>query len=123
MQRWTLWRSRSTYEVHLDQVPAWAVAVSKLTELVDVATRHRLCGSQTPEICWKIPVGRPIYEVDGGERYLVNSLASQLDDIFSYLSCLDVMTAKTLHHIPVTRNEAIILGWADYDTEEPEIDA
>lgn len=121
MDIWVLWHGQNGYEVELTQVPWWALAASRFTELVDEATGHHLCGSNSPDWMWRLPLGRPVYDAsvveEGEEPFLVNSLAGALCDFFSWAGCLDVHAARPLYRFPVSVEVALALG-AEVEEED-----
>lgn len=57
---------------------AWAV-VSQAADLIDThVTRHWLCAANLPEVLWKIPLGKPVYDEFEGEKLLDNSIGGKL---------------------------------------------
>lgn len=120
MQIWRLWHSASGYEVELTEVPWWALVASRAVEVIDGATGHRFCGAGAPNWLWRVPVGRPVYDEtpEGEERFLVNSLAGALSDVFNRVACLDISRARTLHRFPVSAELAATLGAESWDGQD-----
>ena len=120
MQTWTLWSSKDGHHLSLTNTPPWAHAVSWLADHFDAATGHVFCGSRAPDLLWRIPVGRPRYDIFDGERYLENSVAGLMHDTFGRFIFLGDTRAKEVLKLPVSREQAVSMGWQPYTDEEVE---
>lgn len=105
MKHWHLWESKDGAQLELVEVPAWALVVSWLTELVDGATGHYLCCGG-PSWAHKLPLGKPRYLAADDETILDNSLGAFIYDAFTWLFTLPDRRERSLVCIPVTQDIA-----------------
>src|SRR4051794_9907502 len=85
MKKWSVANGKDGFFVHLEEAPAWAYAVEWLYTTLDRASFCTLCGTRLGEWVWKVPVGRPKYEVEeDDERYLTNSIGGKLYDLTNW---------------------------------------
>lgn len=115
MQTWYLYDTPRGYEVELVEVPLWALAVSRLAEVLDGGDRHLLC--EAPDWAWRIPLGRP-HRDDG--PFLLNSLGGLLYDLFSKAFMLDLSQSRGLCRLPVSDAQAKELEAKINQSELPE---
>lgn len=115
MERWYVSHGQDGYAAHLVKVPWWALAVSQAAVVLDEATGHRFCGSDSPDWLWRIPVGKPRYDAsvveEGEEPFLINSVAGCLHQVFTWAFCLDLALERELHCFAVSAEVAAALGY------------
>jgi len=79
---WSVSHGLDGFHVRLIEVPRTARWFTSFVEFLDRVTNCQLCGAKSPELFWKIPLGRPKRDEDG---YLENSLAGGMYSLFNRL--------------------------------------
>ena len=77
---WSVSHSLDGFKVRLFEVPRTARWLTSLVYFLDRITNCQLCGAKSPELFWKIPLGRPRRDDEG---FLENSLAGGMYGLFN----------------------------------------